>query len=312
MLQSQYEISIFSHLISDTTINNPHNEPMKFQVFTHEGFNFSYSVEGSGPTILVPGGPSHYSQTFGAELKEKFRFIFIDHRGFALCNEINAEKLPSMEELVADLEAFRQHLNLESFYLLGHSGHCYLSLAYAKKHPQFVKGLLLLSAGPDLSPENRLAADTYFEEMADEKRKSIHKNNMHLMQKEMAEHPGDEFRIFCIRSAARSSFDPAFDPTPLWKSMHLNLKIVLHMWSHLFSKEIDTQALKSINLPIFIGMGLHDYQVPPHFTWLRYKEYIQQLTFRIFPYSGHNPQLEESKSFLFEIQQWIKKFDAES
>lgn len=127
------------------------------------------------------------------------------------------------------------------------------------------------------------------------------------MQKEMSENPGDEFRIFCIRSAARSSYDPSFDPSPLWKDMHLNLNIVLHMWSHLFSNEIDKQMLKEISLPVFIGMGLHDYQVPPHFTWNPYKGYFKQLTFRVFPYSGHNPHMEEGQTFLFEIQQWMKE-----
>lgn len=280
---------------------------MNIQFFQYAGFNFSYSIEGSGPTILVPGGPSHYSQTFGAELKERFRFIFVDHRGFATPVEAATNKLPSMQELVGDLEAFRQHLNLENFYILGHSGHAYLSLSYATTHPEHLKGIILLSAGPDLSQRNRNAAEVYFEEMADKKRKAIHKKNLELMQKEMSENPGDEFRIFCIRSSARSSFDPSFDPTPLWKNMHLNLNIVLHMWSHLFSNEIDPQTLGELNLPVFIGMGLHDYQVPPHFTWNPYKSLFKNLTFRIFPHSGHNPQMEEGQTFLNEIEGWVEK-----
>lgn len=279
---------------------------MKNQIFQRNSFNFTYTIEGSGPTVLVPGGPVHYSQTFGAELKEKFRFIFVDHRGFAPFTNPETNLSPSMEELVDDLEAFRQHLNLDHFYLLGHSGHAYLSLAYAKAHGKHLKGLVLLSAGPDLSQKNREAADLYFDEIADGKRKLIHKFNLELMQKEMSQRPGDEFRIFCIRSAARSSYDPAFDPTPLWKDMHLNLPIVLHMWSGLFSKEIDTRAIKELELPVFIGMGLHDYQVPPHFTWSPYKECFQNLTFRIFPNSGHNPQMEEGHSFQSELENWMK------
>lgn len=128
---------------------------MSVQIFHHAGFNFSYSIEGSGPTILVPGGPSHYSQTFRPELKEKFRFIFVDHRGFAPFTETMTNNMPSMEELVEDLEAFRKHLKLENFYILGHSGHAYLTLAYANAHPVQLKGIILLSAGPDLSQKNR-------------------------------------------------------------------------------------------------------------------------------------------------------------
>lgn len=286
---------------------------MNNQLFCHDGFNFSYSIEGNGPTILVPGGPSHYSQTFGPELKNKFRFIFVDHRGFAQPAKTDAvDKVPSMEQLVEDLEAFRRHLNLERFYILGHSGHTYLSLAYAKTHPEHLKGIMLISAGPDLSQKNREAAELYFEEMANEKRKIIHEQNVKLMQEEMSNKPGDEFRIFCIRSAARSSYDPMFDPTPLWKDMHLNLNIVLHMWSQLFSREIECKDLKQITLPVFIGMGLHDYQVPPHFTWNPYKKHFKQLSFRVFPFSGHNPQMEESNSFVYEIERWMLMHSHES
>lgn len=279
---------------------------MNFQTFKHSGFSFSYSVEGTGPVVLIPGGPVHYSQTFGEDLRNNYQFIFVDHRGFAVPDDAQYS-LPGLDELIEDIEAFRRHLNLKEFYILGHSGHAYLALAYAYKYQDNLKGLILLAAGPDLTQGNREAADQYFEEMADQKRKDIHFKNMEKMQQEMSANPGDQFRIFCIRSAARSSFLPEFDPTPLWKDMNLNLNIVFHMWSGLFAERINGDKLTKLELPVFIGMGLHDYLVPPHYTWNPYKKFFKNLTFRIFGRSGHNPQMEESAAFLEELNHWMKK-----
>lgn len=279
---------------------------MTTQIFQHSGFDFTYSIIGSGETILVPGGPAHYSQTFNSHFNS-FRFIFIDHRGFAKINDPSSNSRPTMDELVHDLEQFRNHLNLENFYLLGHSGHASLSMAYAKTHSEHVKGLILLSAGPDLSHKHQLAADDYFEEIADPERKKIHAKNLDIMKHEMMSNPGDEFRIFCIRSAARSSFDPNFNPAPLWNSMNLNLSIVLHMWSNLFAKEINTVEIEKLKMPIFIGMGLFDFQAPPHYTWNPFKQKFHDLTFKVFPRSGHNPQMEEPEIFLEELQRWMQK-----
>jgi proline iminopeptidase len=279
---------------------------MTTQIFQHSGFDFTYSMEGSGETILVPGGPAHYSQTFRLHFNS-FRFIFVDHRGFAKINDPASNSRPSMEDLVDDLEQFRKHLNLENFYLLGHSGHASLAMAYATTNPEYVKGLIILSAGPDLSHKNQLAADDYFEEMADPERKKIHVKNLDIMKHEMMSNPGDEFRIFCIRSAARSSFDPGINLSPLWSSMNLNLSIVLHMWSNVFARELITEEIKKLKMPVFIGMGLFDFQAPPHFTWNPIKQLFKNLTFKIYPRSGHNPQMEEPEVFLEEMNRWMQK-----
>lgn len=279
---------------------------MKVQYFEYAKFRFSYLDEGQGDIILVLGGAAYYAQTFSDNIKSKYRFIYLDHRGFAEKRE-STESLPSMKDLIEDIESFRREKGLQNFYILGHSGHAYLALEYAKCHEKHIKGVIVLAAGPDLSFENRKAADQYFEDVADESRKQIHAENMNLMLKEISEHPQDEFKIFCVRSSARSSYDPELNLVPLWKDVWLNLDIVLHMWSNLFSQPIKEETVKAIKVPVLIIMGLFDFQVPPHFTWNNHKEDFQDLTFKIFPQSGHHPQLEESELFETVLSDWIAK-----
>lgn len=277
---------------------------MKVNYLDYQGHRFTYLLEGQGPTVLVLGGPAYYAQTFSESIKKKFRFIYLDHRGFAE-RLVTQDSLPSMKDLVEDIEFFRKEQGLKDFFLLGHSGHAYLAMEYAREYEEQVKGLMIIAAGPDLSLKNRKASDQYFEEIADELRKREHEKNLNLMQKEIAENPKEEFKIFCIRSAARSSFDPTLDVTPYWKEVHLNLDIVLHMWSQLFSQEIEIKKIEALNRPVLIIMGLFDFQVPPHYTWNKYKHNFQNLTFKVFPRSGHHPQLEESELFERVVSDWI-------
>ena len=46
------------------------------------GIKLSYAIEGSGIPCLVIGSAIYYPRTFSQELRQHFKFIFADERGF--------------------------------------------------------------------------------------------------------------------------------------------------------------------------------------------------------------------------------------
>jgi proline iminopeptidase len=111
--------------------DNPHKgiEMSAKQIFQVRGFELEYTIEGTGQwTILVIGSARYYPRTFSAALRDVVRFVFIDHRGFGRATAPFTTADFELTELLADVEALRQHLRLDSVVILGHSGHGYLAL----------------------------------------------------------------------------------------------------------------------------------------------------------------------------------------
>ena len=91
------------------------------------------------------GGPGGGSDAFYRRFfdPKAYRIIQIDQRGAGkstpyACLEENTTQL-----LVEDMEKLRKHLNVDRWVVFGGSWGSTLSLAYAQKHPQQVKALVL-------------------------------------------------------------------------------------------------------------------------------------------------------------------------
>ncbi len=109
-----------------------------------------HEIEGGAaghPLICVPGGPMRDSRYLGdlGGLSEHRRLVLLDPRG------TGASAVPSdlssyrCDRLVDDLEALREHLELERLDLLGHSAGTNLAIMYAARYPQHVDRLVLVT-----------------------------------------------------------------------------------------------------------------------------------------------------------------------
>ncbi|MCF7797271.1 MAG: prolyl aminopeptidase [Lentisphaeria bacterium] len=97
------------------------------------------------PAIFVHGGPGGgispaYRQYFNPE---KYRLILFDQRGAGKSTPKASLENNTTWDLVADMEKIRTHLGIDRWVVFGGSWGSTLSLAYAQKHPQQVKGLIL-------------------------------------------------------------------------------------------------------------------------------------------------------------------------
>lgn len=106
----------------------------------------AFSVEGDGPPLfLIHGiGASRHSWDGLVEhLKNDFRCIAYDLRGHG---KSPAPRPPyTLEDLVEDLEALRAELGIERAHFMGHSLGGMIGPAYARKYPERVISLGLLS-----------------------------------------------------------------------------------------------------------------------------------------------------------------------
>lgn len=104
----------------------------KNQSVISDGFELNYCIKGQGTPILVVGSSVYYPRLFSENLYKKFQFIFLDHRGFVAPPRTLTPEDYTLDKVLDDIEIARQSLNLEDFIVLGHSGHAFMALEYAK------------------------------------------------------------------------------------------------------------------------------------------------------------------------------------
>ncbi len=110
----------------------------------------SLYIEESGnprgqPVLFVHGGPGGATSEFGRRFfdPEKYRIILFDQRGCGRSTPHAELHDNSTAHLLADMEAIRLHLGIDSWLLFGGSWGSTLSLLYAQAYPERVNGLIL-------------------------------------------------------------------------------------------------------------------------------------------------------------------------
>ena len=123
-----------------------------------DGTVLSYTSEGSGrPLLCVPGGPGRagaYLEDLAGLTAER-TVVVLDQRATGR-SEVPAD--PStlrFDRLADDLDALRAHLGLETADVLGHSAGCLVAQAYASRHPQRVRSLVLVTPSGSLQGGDR-------------------------------------------------------------------------------------------------------------------------------------------------------------
>ena len=111
------------------------------------GINLAYSRRGKGaPVMLVHGFPldsTSWNET-ALLLENKFDIILPDLRGFGKSTTVETQY--TVSDMADDLAGLLDHLGIEKIAVAGHSMGGYVALAFAKKYPQRVSALSLISS----------------------------------------------------------------------------------------------------------------------------------------------------------------------
>ncbi|CAH1056644.1 alpha/beta fold hydrolase [Paenibacillus pseudetheri] len=277
----------------------------KYQTINSDGFELNYSVKGTGKPILVIGSSVYYPQLFSEDLYDTFQFIFLDHRGFVKPPRTLQSEDYRLDKVLDDIETARQDLNLTNFILLGHSGHAFMALEYAKKYPYHVQKVALLNSAPTNSEERQRQSFAFFNETASPDRKRQFEMDIALLESDIQKDPERRFVHMCIRMGAQSFYDYTFNAAYMWEVIYTNMPIIDHLWGEAFAELNLIQSLANFNKPVFIGLGRYDYLVAPVSLWNSVDETYKHVKKVIFEHSGHNPMFEEPQTFDKELSKWI-------
>src|SRR5579871_4988673 len=115
-------------------------------------FQLHYVTEGSGkPVVFLSGGPGieiAYMKGAANFFGEGYQFVYLEQRGTGRSRpgKLTAANM-TVELMVDDLDALRQHLKLDRLFLVGHSWGGMLAMAYAARYPECIDRLVLIDSG---------------------------------------------------------------------------------------------------------------------------------------------------------------------
>ena len=274
-------------------------------------FSLRYRIEGTGTPTIVIGFPTYYARAFSQNLRQHFRLMFLDHRGSAPSpGPVDTSEF-ALDRLVDDIELARQTLGLGRISVIGHSGHSFMALEYAKKYPANVSHVIMIGIAPDISATTTEAAEQNWEKLASPERKGVMEENLQRFPDEDLAQlpPGPRFIKSYVRNGPKIWYDPRFDSSPLWEGVEINMDMFGYVWGEVF-RDIDiTQGLDTFDRPVFLALGRYDFLVAPPSSWDPIRAKFRDLTVRVFEQSGHTPQFEEPDLFDAELLGWMKEHE---
>lgn len=278
-----------------------------YQSINSDGFKLNYCVKGTGKPLLVVGSSIYYPHLFSEELYKTYQFIFLDHRGFVKPPRVLEPSDYTLDKVLDDIEMARQILCLTDFIILGHSGHAFMALEYARKYPDHVQKVILLNSAPTNSQKRQQQSFSFFNATATTDRKKQFEKDIALLESDIKNDPERRFVHMCIRMGAQSFYDYTFDAAYMWKDVYTNMPIIDYLWGEAFAKLDLIQSLESFNKPVFIGLGRYDYLVAPVSLWDPIDNTYKNVKKVIFEQSGHNPMFEEPQIFDKELIKWMNE-----
>lgn len=230
----------------------------------------------------------------------------MDVRHFAESdNTLGSDKI-TLATYMEDIESVRSHLNLDRAVVIGHSHHGNLALEYAKRFPERVSHLVLIGSPPLEVSQIQRAAETYWENHASDRRKSIHQENLGALFSDGFEKLSPE-HAFVAQYVAESSkywYDASYNAAHLWRDVPINMEII-KVFRDFFVRGYEVCWDPGVMMaPVLAVMGRYDYVVP-HVLWDEVRPKLENLTFHLFEHSGHTPQLEEPDHFDRILLEWL-------
>ncbi|MBF0529423.1 MAG: alpha/beta fold hydrolase [Deltaproteobacteria bacterium] len=135
--------------------------PFRSNYLDRSGMKYHYLDEGRGhPIVMVHGNPtwSFYYRSLILGLRDNYRTIVPDHLGCGLSDKPTTKTYGyRMADRVADLTALLDHLALnEPLTLIVHDWGGAIGMAWAVRHPERIRRLVVLNTAAFIPPVKRL------------------------------------------------------------------------------------------------------------------------------------------------------------
>src|SRR2546423_4977227 len=273
-----------------------------------------YKVIGHGaPLMIVHGGPgaSHdYLLPHLLPLARTNKLIFIDERGSGRSEKLEDATAYTVENMVEDVEAVRQSLNLGKINLLGHSYGGVLAQAYALKYQKNLTRLILGGTFSSTSAFNEVLAREKQSMPAEARQKLQEFENAGLFGKgkdwEKNRYPddyaklawGDGYFPYLYQRRPDANYDPASGNTST------SWDLYREMWGSHGEFVVDgnlksveyTNRLAGIHVPTLIICGDHDESDPSLSRAMHDKIAGSKLV--MLPQSGHMAFVDQPNMYI--------------
>jgi proline iminopeptidase len=279
-----------------------------------------YEALGKGdPLLIVHGGPgaSHdYFLPYLLPLARTNRVIFIDERGSGKSEKLEDPKAYTVENMVEDVEAVRDHLGLGKISLLGHSFGGVLAQAYAFKYQGNLSHLILGSTfhstralndvfvkmKAQMSPELRKRIDTIEKAGLFGHGKPYERNRYTSDYMEAAW--GEAYFPYLYQKHPDPGYDPISTGGTSWD-------LYREMWGSHGEFVVDgnltsveyADRLASIKVPTLITVGDHDEVAPSIAEDMHAKIPGSKLV--ILPQSGHMTFVDQPGLYLKTVADFL-------
>jgi len=262
-----------------------------------------YWIEGNGKPCIVTCDPSYQRKVLSLQLREHFRFIFMEQRVLHIHEKPISYENITMDTLVEDMETLRKHLGLTELAVLGHSMCGLFALEYAKKYPKHVTHLIMLNTPPHL--EYWASIEDYWRANVSEERMNAYRERQENLQKIRDELPPDEVAVRgLVAQDPLRWYDLSFDSSDLWAGYRQNTEGLSHIMNQI-ATSYNVRDNTPVKVPVFMIKSIHDYFVP-YTLWDDYSDVFTDLSLHVFEKSGHTPQLEEQELFDKLLIEWLR------
>lgn len=268
------------------------------------GVTLWYEVRGSGPgtpLVIANGGPGmdhsylHCSDAWDRLAKGR-KIVYYDQRGNARSGPLADDVPCGVAEQIADLDALRAHLGFETMDLLGHSWGGYLVMAYAARHPDRVRRLIIAdSAAPRIQETAFLFKQIYPETTAREDALAF---DVELGDPEaIAADLREYFTMVYYSDEVRAK------ETARAEGFVFNQKINKKVWGDAERFDLNPE-LPAFRMPTLVITGRYDFNVAPSVAWGIHRA-IPNSEFAVFEKSGHLPFCEEPDGFVKRVEAFL-------
>lgn len=257
--------------------------------------------EPDAPAIIVHhgapglGSRSEPVRSFGP-FADQYRIVTFDARGSG-----ESDDLPpyTHAQWVADIDAIRELLGLETFVMAGGSYGGFLALEYTLAHPERVSALILRDT----------AANTDYDHLAVERARSTDRVTIDewTISRIGTGHFADNTEFERYWRGILPLYDHSYDPQATERKA---LATRYHYATHNAAFGVNmpqydlTGRLGEIACPTLVVVGRHDWRTPVQASQA-IVDGIPQAELVVFEKSGHSPQLEEPEKFQATVRNFL-------
>ena len=263
------------------------------------GTELYYETSGGGtPCLALHGGLGFDHQYLRRTLKPlegRMRMVYFDHRGNGRSGRPPMETM-TMEQLAHDVAGLMDALEIETALVLGHSYGGFVAQEFALRHPDRLRGLILVDTTPGQLGSSESESDEQGPPIPDEMVEL-----MSIVPATDAEFEALAPRMlpFYVHSTPVAEVAAVVDGTIFSAGAMVRGFQVLAGWS-------SVDRLGAVTVPTLLPWGKQDLvcSLPQAH---RIARRLPAAEVRVFERSGHFPWLEEPDAFFPAVEEWLTR-----